>query len=256
MHATGRRGGERRVPTLIRLLFLVDVALVAAYAINAAAFGGIGLVNFLLDLDGEGSLSSWYSSIQLFLVGAALGTLACSIPGRMDRVRLWFAAALFAFLSKEEFVGIHEHLHAAMLEGGGTGSFFRHSSAWPLVLGPPLLVAMLVLGWRAAGIFRGRPGVVRSYVAGMTLFVGGAVGIELLVNFVPLGGTAHKVEVAAEECCEMVGVTFFLLGSLRLLRSYGIRLIADRDAEASPGHPAMRAPHQRAGARPGTPSTA
>lgn len=228
-----------RVPPAIRHFFFIDVALVAAYLVNLYAIGRFQLLTLLLDLDAEGSVPSWYSSVQLFLVGMLLATLAVHIPGRPDKVRLWFAAALFFFLSKEENFGIHEliggRIARHMTPEAHASSFFRYSTAWPVLLGPPLLIAMLVLGWRAAGLLRGRPHVILKYIVGLVVFLGGAVGLEIIWNLLPLWGTAHRAEIVAEEFLEMAGVTFFLWASYDLLSSYGIRLVAGTTGEETRG---------------------
>lgn len=231
---------------MIRFFFLADAALVALHLLSRAWTTRPPIVGFFLDLDNDWSVPSWYSAMQLAFVGCLLVILARVAPTRMDRVRVAFVAALFFFLSKEECFGIHEFVMRRLARHGDpqaqAASFFRHSTTWPILLGPPLLVAMLVLGWRLEALVRGRPGVIRKGIAGAACFLGGAVGVELLLNLIPLGGTAHLVEVVAEESLEMVGVTFFVWASYELLRGYGVRLIAERagDPETAGDLPAPR----------------
>lgn len=64
---------------------------------------------------------------------------------------------------------------------------------------------------------------------GMAVFLGGALGIEAMSNFVADFDSAHGVlQVVSEEVCEMLGATIVVWGSYQLLQRYRFALHLDK----------------------------
>lgn len=232
------RGRRPLVPPAILLFFAIDVGLILLYLADRFFFARWPLLTVMLDIDGEGSISNWYSVVQLALVGILLTTLLGVLPGWLDRLRIASASALFLFLSKEECIGFHDHLRTYMVEAAAAGratSRFAITTDWMVWLAPPLIVAVLILGWRLAGILRGRR-VAFRFAVGLGLLVGSSAGMEILLNYSAFWWIqAGLVTVCFEELGEMAGGTVLLWATCDLLGSYGVRIFArDPLPEARP----------------------
>jgi hypothetical protein len=79
------------------------------------------------------------------------------------------------------------------------------------------------IGWRARRYLLADRRVLRRFVLGFLLFVGGGAVVEELANFVKRGSTAHMWQVLCEEMGEMVGATLILWASSELLRQQALR---------------------------------
>lgn len=239
-----------QVPSFIRVFIALDILLVAAH-VTGKLLNRLDFRLTIFNLDFERSVPTWYSSMQLFLIGMLLAAFAASDASRGRR--FWIAAGslLFLFLSIDESVGIHDMLrdHLFELAGPAERTFFRHTSAWPLFLGPPLVLAMLIVGRGAAGLLRVQPRVRRLYIVGLMLFVTGAVCLESLLNLFPLWGWTHRIEIILEEFLEMLGATCFLWATLELLSAHGVQLLSTgspRPGLDVPDHSVLELPPQAA----------
>lgn len=187
--------------------------------------GGDGRI-WLLDVDVERSLYTWYS--QLLLAGVAVLLLD---TGTKLRRGDWFVgaqwlalSAIFGLLSVDEALSLHElaseRLHLIL----GTSGFLAF--AWVI----PAAVICLV-GLAAAIPFLLRlPARVRTLMilsAGLFLF--GAIGMEMVGakvfwgNGNDLSALAYRLSVAVEEGFEGLGVLVFLHSHLIYRRDQAIR---------------------------------
>ena len=90
-----------------------------------------------------------------------------------------------------------------------------------------MAAAVGVLIWSVRFYLGRAPGVLSKYVAGCATLMLGAVGLEVLRNFVMPGTGAYAVQVCVEELLEMAGVTLLLWGTLDLLKAYRIHLSSE-----------------------------
>lgn len=206
------------IAPLVLFCFAADVALGLIFLVDAA----IGEPTRLFDLGMEANIPTWYASAQLLLVGLLLGLYAAAhfAPSKPDAWLLALLALLFVALSADETAGVHEWIgyQTDRVLPGGTreATAFARTGIWMFVLGLPLLAFFLF------AFHRLRPhlaphGVLTRYFVGVGIFLLGAAGVEMLVNFVEEGTTAFYLQVFCEEVLEMVGVTILLWGTWDLL---------------------------------------
>lgn len=241
----GRWSTWRRIPVLVRWCFGIDLVLALAYLFDSL-FGGVSWkLSELLHLEHESNLPTWYSSTQLFVVAAMLGLFAYRNFDRSRR-RSWFLAVLplvFLALSIDEIAEIHEWLGYktdVLLPGGHRrNTWFWYTGVYMFLVGIPFLVFLLVLIRSLSGYFGRVPGVTRKYLLGAVLLMGGASGVELVSNFVPVQSAAHVVQVFFEELLEMLGVTVWLWATHDLLLAHGfkveLRPVEESGTQRAPG---------------------
>lgn len=186
------------------------LAVELAYALGPLA--DADWLHTALSLSYEGNLPTWYSSCLLWT--AALGLGLCGARAHEDRGRWWLLAGLFALMSLDEAIELHEDLGGAELHGV---LYF----SW--VIWGALLVAGFVLGhwrfWR-----RLPPPTRRGFAWAAAFYVGGALGMEL-----PLGAwyevhgdenLGYALLDTVEETLEIAGISVFLLAIARHLQRH------------------------------------
>jgi hypothetical protein len=170
-------------------------------------------LSHVMDLDFEWVPPALFSA--LLLVGAGLGYLTMVRAQLAPRAGAWLAA-LFGFMSLDEWFGIHENLEKA------TGI------PW-LKLYSPLIVAAGI-GWcLVLWSWRGRfQDASRLLIGGAALWFGAQV-----LEFLQWTGPDRDVKIAhyawymvPEELGEMAGSTLFLLSALVVLSSVRDRVEA------------------------------
>lgn len=198
-------------------LSVIWFALLAANMLQDLVVSDPSQKIWLLDVDVERSIYTWFS--QLLLAGVAV--LLLDTGARMVRARpfvggQWLIlAALFLLLSIDEALSLHEMLSERLKSSLQTSGYFAF--AWVL----PAL-ALCAVGLLAAIPFLRRlpPRVARLMLTAGLVFVGGAVGMEMIGGRIAeaAGGDvtvlAYRLEVAAEEGLEGLGVLIFLYGHL------------------------------------------
>jgi hypothetical protein len=231
-----------RIPPVILIFFIIDLALGLAYIVNYLAGQPFRPLTLLLDLNGECNLPSWYSSMQWLCVAILLGIFAYRNFSRSSR-RSWLLVALallFLAFSVDEVAQIHEGLGKRtdiMLPGGTRKDTpFAHTGIWMFALGVPFILFFGWLAYSARVYFRRAPGAFVKLVLGMVVFLTGAIGIEALSNLVVPGSAFDILENFVEEVMfEMVGSTIVLWGSCELLDKHGFAVRFDKVATPPEG---------------------
>jgi uncharacterized membrane protein YhaH (DUF805 family) len=165
----------------------------------------------------EGNAPTWFSSILLLTCAALLAVIALMHRRQNDRYqRHWLGLAIvFAFLSCDEVAQVHEQLVGPMARIVQI-DFFKYI-AWVLVYFP--LVAGGAVVYLA--FLRSLPKVYRRrFIVAATLYVGGAVGMELitgLYGYLIPNRPYHWIFVLAEEVLEMSGAAYFAMTLARYL---------------------------------------
>lgn len=234
----GGRGLLARIPVIIKLFLLVDLAFAVIYPIQERHFGNSHTwAADLFDLDAESNAPTWWSSLQLTTCGLLLAAFAWQVLDRRDK-RSWLligAPLMFFFLSLDETVMIHEavgrFLDAKVHLGERQHSLLPETGVWMLFCGPALIAALFVIGSAAKKYFAGRKAIATQFLLGFALLIGAATGVELISNFVGQG-MGYVVETLIEETGEMLGETILIWACLNLLASYQIKLI-HRSASAT-----------------------
>ena len=202
-----------RIPHVIKLFFLMDILLCTAYLINHLLGLPYGAIATLLDLNGEHGLVMWYSSMQLFCV-FLLTCLFCCTKCKRDK-QLWslmILPSLFLFMSIDEAIQIHEWLgqqtdHIFMGHNREETSFKR-TGIWVFVIGVPFIILFKAYVSSIKQHFQAHQQAFKKLLLGMAIMLGGAVGVETLVNFISY--EYIFLEVVLEEGMEMIGATIML----------------------------------------------
>ena len=220
----------RRVPSVIRPFFAVDLLLAAGYVLDGLANHPSWQVRRLLDLGEETGLGTWYSSVQWFCVAAAM---AAFVAPRLDvrAPRTWrlalFPLAFLAF-SVDEVCQLHESLgDIANKKFTHLDKLFPISGLWFLVIGIPFIVASAWFFWTMRSEFKDHRSAFLRIACGLGVMFMGAVGIEFLGNFVGDSESLGMLEVVSEEGCEMIGATIALWGACELLDRHAFTLRLD-----------------------------
>lgn len=224
--------GKSQVNKIIACFFAADVFLVAFYLALHMWGAPYGIQeSTLFALDGEGNVPAWYSSMQLLFVGAVAfvyGRLVLIDDKVAGTLILLFAVA-FAYLAMDEGATLHERIGDRLdmlFTGGGTtaDTAFETTGMWMVYLGPPLFIVLIAgtifIRKRLAIPFN----VFAKAIAGIVIFVSGATLGDIVLNYV--SAQNKPFQVAAEEFCEMVGVTLILWAVMTLLADKEPRVYA------------------------------
>ena len=155
----------------------------------------------------EGNLPTWLSTALLLSCALALALIGEGKAAARDRFAgHWLGrAAVFAYLSLDEFVSIHEHMNT-WFDFGGFLYF-----GWVLPAG----AAFGLLGLAYLRFLGHLPAPVRRRVClAAALYVGGALGVELVLGWWTDRAGDENLGYAlidfVEESCEMLGAALFL----------------------------------------------
>jgi hypothetical protein len=221
---------RRDARTILFILLGVEAVLAIAYLEAHVIDVGLpwGPFRAWINLDGDVSLPAWFSAMQLFAVGALWG-MAAYVNRHREQVSSAFLAAVgmgFVFLSADEGSMIHERITLAAKMLGADALLIRGHGAWISIYGTAAVGALLLAGRHLRRLWAHNARPVLLGGLGAAVYVGGAVGVEVLGYLVLGHGAAPRlaaVQVLVEESLEMVGVSLILYGTLLLLRSVGGR---------------------------------
>ena len=218
------RVSPRLVGIVLGILF-VALSLAGGLAMWVAGEAGPGAVRELtraLHIDREGNLPALIQSMTLLTCGVLLGLVAAAArQTRQVGARRWaILSAIFVYLAIDEGAGIHELsglLVDRFIEPQG---IFRFS--W-------VVVAILALTIFAIAFtrftFRLPPDTRRRFIIAGLIYVGGAVGIEMLAGLYIDATRAWRSPIyygltTLEEALEAAGMTLMLVAVLSHLRDH------------------------------------
>ena len=229
-HAAAHRRVDIEVPlhfqltlsplrVLRTLMQIIGVLCAMSLTVQAMAFnfGHRRLFGFAdeFNMNREGNIPSWYSSITLLAAAGLLWLIARTHRmGHLPFVRqLRALAMIFVLLSLDEACSIHE----MMLLATGGRSVFHY--AWVMAATP--MVALL--GFAYLRLLLWLPARSRMlFIVSGALYVGGALGMEMLDGWwASLHGDNNLVYAlltTLEEALEMSGVALFIYANLDYLR--------------------------------------
>jgi hypothetical protein len=207
-----------------RLLLTICTAIMALHLVAVAVRtllrpggGVLAEVLSLLNAAHERSLASWWTSALLVtccLVSVVVGRLARTGLAK----RSWMVlAAVFALLSVDEVVSLHER--GAKWTSGvfETGSLLARLG-WTIPATAALVLSLHFL----VPAFRAIPARSRAMIlAGLATSIAGALGMEVVNVLLTDAGARYlwrHLAMAVEEGAEMVGVVIVLLGVLTAVR--------------------------------------
>ncbi len=132
----------------------------------------------VINVDFESSIPTWYSAVALAVSAVLLAVIAAALRARKEARDLfaWAAlASIFALLSVDEIAGFHESVGNIIREFVPTSGYLRF--AWVL----PAFVILPLLGATFLGFLtRLTPRRRLQFVVAGLLFVGGAIGVEMI----------------------------------------------------------------------------
>ena len=223
-----------RIPTVILVFFVVDLAIGLAYVFNYLADRPFWKLTTFLDLNGESNLPTWYSSIQWFGAAALLGIFT-QRNFRLSQSKSWLLVVLplvFLALSLDEVARIHEWLGQKsdkfVLGASRETTMFSKPGIWMFAIGVPFLTFFAGLIRSVQAYFKRASGAFVKINLGIAIMLTGAIGIEILSNFVTPNSVYSVIQVFSEELCEMVGATVVLWGSYELLCRHGFIFKLDK----------------------------
>lgn len=209
-----------------RLLFLLlafEFAILALHFLNAVLGTPVEFIRSFLSVDGEGGLASWFSSLQLFLVGLLMFALSRQqAPGAVPSRRFLLAGSLvFLFLSLDEGAAFHEKITFFLMAQSWTPKIHEGRAIWILSYLAAALLLLFVLRRDLLALWRTHRSETLLMFAGFFLFVLGAAGLETLAYLIwdfddlALG---YQIELFFEEWMEMGGISLILYSLLLLAR--------------------------------------
>lgn len=178
------------------------------------AMGFVPMVHF----DGEGNLPAIFSAALLLTCAGALFLVARYLKPSEARWPWYLLSAVFAFLAFDEALSIHERLIPLMRDILPVDGPLYYGWVVPYA-GLVLILAAYYLPWTLR-----QPTPIRNtFVIGGALYVGGAIGMEMLGGWyysttdVPFmdGKTRHlagDLILTLEELGEMTGLMIFAYG--------------------------------------------
>jgi hypothetical protein len=208
------------------LLFLNILGIISKlYFHNGFAYGLIPLFNF----DAEGNIPALYSSLSLLFASILLSIIGISHKRNSSAYLYWYGLAfIFLFLSIDEAMAIHEPL-GRIIRG------LLHTSgllylAWVIPYGIALMIVFIVY---LKFLKRLPKNTMILFVVSGTIFVGSAIGFELLGGrYLELHGSnnlMYSLLYTCEEFLEMLGIVIFIYSLLSYIvsqfKSLTIRVI-------------------------------
>lgn len=206
-------------------LVLIEITFVIGYF--AAAVIPINKLYKIFNLDGESTIPSWFSSMQLFLIGLIFWTKSIQ-PNNFPFIPPIFFRAVgagFIYLSADEACQFHEKIGNTLrvidngtnviphFEGGNGHGF------WLLPYFLIVISLVLIFVKDIIAFFKYYKHSAIVMICGLSISILGAVGFEIIGyglrdsnQFLP-----YIFEVAAEEFFEMLGFSLFLYGATLML---------------------------------------
>lgn len=184
----------------------------------------------LFDFYHENNFPSYFSALLLLGAAALLAIIGCSTVESFRRYRFhWLLlAAVFAFLSCDEMLALHERLMLPTRQGLHTTGLLY--AAWIIPYGAAVL-ALAVLYWRW---FFALPVATRwRFLVAAGLFLMGAIVLEAVSG---AEWESHKARTLALDACiffedvfEMAGVIVFIRALLLELAREGLTIVMAGD---------------------------
>lgn len=179
-----------------------------------------GLVS-MFDLDKELSIPSFFSAIQLFIVGMLLIYIYFLRKEKEESdVLYWkWLSFIFVFLSIDEACSIHELLNKPTEILLNTSGVFKYP--WTITYG----AGLILFGCCFFKFITNLDKKTRYWMfLAFLIYVGGAIGMEMVsglhTEIVGRENIIHSFITTMEETLEMIGVTVFLLALLDYLNRH------------------------------------
>lgn len=200
-----------------RNLMLVTLGLIALGYLSQVFrelhldFRGLHSLERYFYYDLEGNIPTWFSSILLFLCAERAWRVASAARAAGNRWhRHWRGlSVIFAYLSMDELVQLHEQVVVPLREALSLGGVLRF--AW-VIIAVPLVIVFAIIYLR---FLMAQPLWTRvAFIVSGLVYVGAAAGMEmigaLVVTAFGFQSLLYAAVSAVEEGAEMIGVVLFL----------------------------------------------
>lgn len=220
-------------------LIALDVCLTMIYLTEVLLGMPSWTLHQLVNLDAEATVAAWYTSAKLLIAGVLFLLLAYETAGEVNATSIAYVSRrgldavgsrrflvtvglALVFLSLDETSSLHELMTRSLRRFESLPRFTGDHGMWIPFLLAGVVWFLVATGpswsrlWRTA-----RTGTL-FMGAGLGVGMTGAVGLEILSYEVirPAGAqTLYVLEVALEECLEMLGATLLLIGSAAVYRT-------------------------------------
>lgn len=174
------------------------------------------------DLDFEGGIATWYSMLK-FLGIAILATLFVrrKVAEGQNSPILFGLPTIFLAMAIDEIARLHERIgkfsDILLPEGSRANTPFQETGIWIFLVGIPFIVFFLWWIYRFRQKLTGYGAEVKMLGMGVFILLLGALGVELLSNFLS-DGSIQLVGIALEEGLEMLGATVIFWAVLAMVR--------------------------------------
>ena len=204
---------QKRFIMLLSAAALLLICADIAGKISTQYFGHnyVGGLVPLFDLNVEGNVPTWFSSMLLLTAAALLWRIGADTASRRGPfVRHWkVLACIFVYVSMDEASAIHEHLSPCLRGHWHTSGLFFF--AWVI----PAMIILFGLWAGYAGFLRHLPARTRSlFLSAGLVYIGAAGCLEcvegLIVTTVGRSNMFYAPILTLEEAGEMAGAIIFI----------------------------------------------
>ena len=173
------------------------------------------------DLDAEGNIPTFYSFLALLFSSVLLGAIAHVKILDNDRYKKnWkILSFIFLYLSLDEIGQLHEDLTYPMQKLLHPTGFLY--AAWIVPIG--FIAAIFALSY-SKFLFHLPVSTKKLFIAAAALYIGGAMGVEMLGGYVA-STTGQKnvfyvIVITLEESLEMLGIVIFIHALISYIKTY------------------------------------
>ncbi|MEG4446090.1 hypothetical protein QUB47_30285 [Microcoleus sp. AT9_B5] len=175
----------------------------------------------VFNVDAERNLPTFYSFLALLFSALLLGVIAYAKNLDSDRYKNhWkILSFIFIYLSLDEAGQLHEKLIDPMRSLLNASGFLYFT--WIVPFG--FLVAIFLLSY-SKFVFHLPAATRKFFVAACALYIGGAIGIEMIGGYLfsTLGmeSVPYLIVATLEEFLEMLGIVVFIHGLISYIKTY------------------------------------
>lgn len=205
---------------IVTIVVLTAASLFGQYMRFEHGFGGMWGFVPMFDMEREANIPTLFSSHLLLAASALLFVVARMSRLTGDRMtrRWWILAVIFAMMSVDEIVSLHEYLGQRVPDVEGFGGIFYYQ--WVI----PATILVILVGLYYLPLVRqvDNPHRRRIVLAGL-IYIGSVIGVELAESAVAsrTGDETmpYQVLAALQESGEMLGVAVFIWALLHFIAS-------------------------------------
>ncbi len=209
---------EKEATKIFLWLIIIELAFCAIHFADFLFNEPSWRIHSLFNLDGECNIPSWFSTIQLFMIGATALLTARSQnytppPSKKSFTILGLG---FIYLSIDEGSLIHEKLTYQFYNNPLVPYFHGTRGIWIVVYGAIGIVLLLVL-WRDMwDFYKNFRKEAVIFTIGMIVYLAGTGGAETITFFFldKTNQLVYTIEVLVEEFLEMLGASILFYSIL------------------------------------------